>query len=144
MCFLITGNLRGFAPKPPAGTPSLHPDSTRRRAGGTEENRFHSSGCYYATLQKVAFSLITGFDHSVLPDVGNPWGAFTGHPAERPSSTKIEICRHVSIETTIFRTEYSLLCGSALIRTQKLNFFLEIFSNDIFILSRRKYFIFSH
>lgn len=53
MCFLITGNLRGFAPKPPAGTPSLHPDSTRRRAGGTEENRFHSSGCYYATLQKV-------------------------------------------------------------------------------------------
>ena len=86
--------------------------------------------------------MITGFDHSVMPDVGNPWGAFTGHPAERPSSTKIEICRHVSIETTIFRTEYSLLCGSALIRTQKLNFFLEIFSNDIFILSRRKFYIF--
>lgn len=61
--------------------------------------------------------MITGFDHSVLPDVGNPWGAFTGHPAERPSSTKIEICRHVSIEITIFRTEYSnfLLCVSALL-----------------------------
>lgn len=41
MCFLITENLRGFAPKPPAGTPSLHPDSPSPGvAGGTEENRF--------------------------------------------------------------------------------------------------------
>lgn len=92
--------------------------------------------------------MITGFDHSVLPDVGNPWGASTGHPAERPSSTKIEICRHVSIETTIFRTEYSNFfavrkCASVSDRTEEKNFFLEIFSNDIFILSRRKFYIFA-
>lgn len=46
--------------------------------------------------------MITGFDHSVLPDVGNPWGAFTGHPAERPDSTDFEICREFSTATTIF------------------------------------------
>lgn len=54
MCFLITENLRGFAPKPPAGTPSLHPDSPSPGvAGGMPEEHCHSSCCYYATLQKV-------------------------------------------------------------------------------------------
>lgn len=38
--FLTTENLRGFAPKPPAGTPSLHPDlCSPQRAGGTAERR---------------------------------------------------------------------------------------------------------
>lgn len=90
--------------------------------------------------------MITGFDHSVLPDVGNPWGAFTGHPAERPSSTKIEICRHVSIETTIFRTEYSLLCVSALIVPIKKeeSIFSKSFFQMTYLYCREENFIFSH
>lgn len=54
----------------------------------------------------MLFSFITGFDHSVLPDVGNPWGAFTGHPAERPDSTIFEFCRGVSTGTTIFSWKF--------------------------------------
>lgn len=46
-----------------------------------------------------------------------------------------------------FRTEYSNFfavrkCASVSDRTEEKNFFLEIFSNDIFILSRRKFYIF--
>jgi hypothetical protein len=39
--FFTKKDLRGFAPNPPAGTPSLHPDSPSPGvAGGTEENHF--------------------------------------------------------------------------------------------------------
>jgi hypothetical protein len=49
-----------------------------------------------------AFSLDYWFlVSSVLPDVGNPWEAFTGHPAERPSSTEFEPNRELTTETTI-------------------------------------------
>lgn len=37
MCFLDTEDLRGFAPKPPAGTPSLHPFSPS--SGGRRNGR---------------------------------------------------------------------------------------------------------
>lgn len=68
-------DLRGFAPKPPAGTPSLHPDFTRRRAGGTEENRFHSSGCQYMPSHSVKGRVVFSAKISTL----KPLTAFPGY-----------------------------------------------------------------
>jgi hypothetical protein len=79
-----------FKTNPQGGTPSLKP----------------SLGRYAPPLGKRirdAFSLDYWFlVSSVLPDVGNPWGTSTGHPAERPDSTKLELFRDFPTEATIF------------------------------------------
>lgn len=86
-----------FKTNPQGGKPSLRPSRSLRSPSWTEKNKKPFPGI------RDAFSLDYWFlVSSVLPDVGNPWGASTGHPAERPDSTKLELFRDFPTETTIF------------------------------------------
>ena len=75
---------------------------------------------------------------------GNPWGASTGWA----DSVRLRQCSRLA---DTFRPEQQFFALSTAIfavrkcadQNAEINFFLEIFSNDIFILSRRKFYIFA-
>lgn len=113
------------------GNPPLNPPGRCAPPSWTEKKQKTFPGIRDAFFLDYWFLV-----SSVLPECREPMG----HRGIRQSVR----LRQKSRFADTFRSKQQffalstaiLLCGSALIRTQKLNFFLEIFSNDIFILSK--------